>query len=534
MKPIKTFICATLLAAATLPVLAAPPAELFEFEQRISLELASDNDRFGYSAAIDGDRLVLGAPGVNTAGLESSGAVYIYLRTATGWEVERELEPSLPLKYGNFGDTVAISGNLLAVSSPRETARSNPFTGAVYLYERGSDGIWRELQRLISDQPDNQNSWGHALTFGDGGERLVIGESSEDRRGASNNILDQDRGAVHVFVRGEDGVFSREAKLTPSDNARFAYMGTSVAIDGDTIIAGAPQRTVNGSEIGSAYVFVRQGGTWIQQTIIVRSAPNIDDYFGGSVAVRGDTVAVSNNNTSNGREGVEVFERTNGLWTSRQFLRPANGVDTVTSGVNFGETEDVIVAVAQDNAVDGIAFAGSAYVFVKEGETWLEKRRLIASDPSSNAGFGRALAFDGDTIVVTSSAVGGQRGAGYTYEIDYARADAEVADFLRELFYHPTDNAPFRYKVRLFEDDGVLRPAPEKMGDYYSETEAARVETLLARVKTALLANPESAAYRDLLLDVYYDRSVAEAILARRSLVDIDKVRLDAPSVVGG
>ncbi len=231
---------------------------------------------------------------------------------------------------------------------------------------------------------------------------------------------------------------------------------------------------------------------------------------------------------------MEVFERTNGLWASRQFLRPANGVDTVTGGVNFGETEDVIVAVGQDNSVGGAGFAGSAYVFVKEGQSWFEKRRLIASDPSSNAGFGRAVAFDGDTILVTSSAVGGQRGAGYTYGIDYARADSEVADFLRELFYHPTDNAPFRYKVRLFEDDGVLRPAPEKMQNYYSETEAARVETLLARVKTALLANPESAAYRDLLLDVYYDRSVAEAILARRSLVDIDKVRLDAPSVAGG
>ncbi len=271
MNSIKTLICATLVVATTLPGLAAPPAELFEFEQRISLELASDNDRFGYSAAIDGDRLVLGAPGVNSAGSENSGAVYLYLRTSTGWEIEREIEPSAPLNFGNFGDAVAISGNLVAIGSTREAAETRPYTGAVYIYERGSDGIWRELQRLISDQPDNQNNWGGALAFGDGGERLVIGESTEDRRDASNRILDQDRGAVHVFVRGEDGMFSREAKLTPSDNARFAYMGTSVAIDGDTIIAGAPQRTVNGSEIGSAYVFVRQGGTWIQQTIIIRS-----------------------------------------------------------------------------------------------------------------------------------------------------------------------------------------------------------------------------------------------------------------------
>ncbi|MGI9243467.1 MAG: hypothetical protein ACR2RV_21890, partial [Verrucomicrobiales bacterium] len=529
MTPINRLICATFLAA-TCSAIAAPPAELFEFEQRISLELASDHDRLGSSAAVDGDRLALGAPGVDSADYEDSGAVYIYLRTATGWEIERELEPSSPLSYGRFGDVVAMSGKLVAVSSPRESQ----FTGAVYIYERGSDGIWRELQRLTSDQPGNQNSWGSALAFGDGGVRLVIGESHEDRRDAANNTLDRDRGAVHVFVRGEDGMFSREAKLTPSDNARFAYMGTSVAIDGDTIIAGAPQRTVAGAEIGSAYVFVRQGGMWNQQRIIVRSASNRDDYFGGSVAVRGDTIAVSNNNTGSGRDGVEVFERTNGNWSARQFLRPAGGEDTVTHGVNFGESDDVIVAASTNNTVDGIEYAGSAYIFVKEGQTWLDKRRLIASDPSSNAGFGRAVAVDGDTILVTSSAVGDGRGAAYTYEIDYSQADAEVADFLRDLFYHPTDNAPFRYKVSLFEDAGGLRPAPEKMDDYYSETEATRVETLLARVKTALLANTESAAYRNLLLDVYYDRTVAEAILARRSLVDIDKVRLDAPSVAGG
>jgi hypothetical protein len=99
------------------------------------------NDHFGASVAIDGDDIVVGAPGVTSSGRPDVGGAYVFQRAGSMWRFQRKLEPSNTHSVNDFGEAVAISGNYLVVGDP---AQHLPVagTGAAYLYRRtGTDWV---------------------------------------------------------------------------------------------------------------------------------------------------------------------------------------------------------------------------------------------------------------------------------------------------------------------------------------------------------------------------------------------------------
>ena len=98
------------------------------------------------------------------------------------------------------------------------------------------------------------------------------------------------QGAVYVFTRA-GGTWHQAAKLTASGGAAGDELGTSVAVSGTTIAAGAPYAAVNGDiEQGAVYVFARAGGTWHQAAKLTASGGAPGDDLGWSVAVSGTTI----------------------------------------------------------------------------------------------------------------------------------------------------------------------------------------------------------------------------------------------------
>ena len=119
------------------------------------------------------------------------------------------------------------------------------------------------------------------------GDIAVIGAYQDDGNGA-------DSGAAYVFTRVE-GVWTQAAKLTASDGAAYDNFGISVAVDGDTVVVGAPGDDGAGADSGSVYVFVKPTGGWATSTETAKLTASDGaalDYFGYSVAVDGDTVLV--------------------------------------------------------------------------------------------------------------------------------------------------------------------------------------------------------------------------------------------------
>lgn len=85
---------------------------------------------------------------------------------------------------------------------------------------------------------------------------------------------------------------AEDQKLTSSDGASLDHFGVSVAISGDTAVIGADDDDDAGSSSGSAYVFIRSGTTWSEQTKLIASDGVSGDRFGWSVALAVDTAVI--------------------------------------------------------------------------------------------------------------------------------------------------------------------------------------------------------------------------------------------------
>lgn len=196
-------------------------------------------------------------------------------------------------------------------------------------------------------------------------------------------------------------------------------LGASIAIDGDTIVAGAPNDDgavggINGDQSdsdamnsGAAYVYVRQAGAWVAQATLKADRPFASEYFGASVAILGDLIAVGatgNDPTaqptiSANRGAVYLFARSAGVWT------PAGKVTAqdATGGDMFGFqvilTADRLLVTAPFEGSQ-IEKSGAAYVFTRAADGWTELTKLKSSQPVKLSGWGSGLAYDGNTIVV--------------------------------------------------------------------------------------------------------------------------------------
>ena len=219
------------------------------------------------------------------------------------------------------------------------------------------------------------------------GDTAVAGALFDDDNGSQS-------GAAYVFTR-ESGVWSQSAKLIASDGAAGDRFGASVAVDGDTAVAGAFGDADNGSDSGAAYVFTRESGVWSQSAKLTASNGARGDRFGWSVAVDGDTAvagAYLDDDDDHGSESgsAYVFTRESGVWSQSAKLTPSDGA----RGDRFGYS----VAVDGDTAVAG-AESGSAYVFTRESGVWSQSAKLTPSDGAAGDYFGRSVAVDGDTAV---------------------------------------------------------------------------------------------------------------------------------------
>ncbi|MGQ0621416.1 MAG: Calx-beta domain-containing protein [Panacagrimonas sp.] len=292
----------------------------------------------------------------------------------------------------NFGLAVSLSGDtLLATAHNHGGGR-----GTVYVFVRFA-GSWVEQARLTPEMGDRINSGCQSVSLsGDTAAIPVTGQPSGD---------DHDAGRVYVFRR-TNGVWSREQIIVgPPDT--FDHFGCAVAVEGNTLLIGALGDDIAGrNSQGSAYVYVRDAGTWAAQAKLVAAEGRELDSFGFDVALSGERALIGapsggleNNNAA------YVFVRSGTTWMQEARLLPPSGGNP---GKHFGEA----VAISGDTAVVGAWTddlgrrttisnpPGSATVFVRTGSTWSRQARLIASRPTENPGFGISVSLQGDTALV--------------------------------------------------------------------------------------------------------------------------------------
>lgn len=265
-----------------MPAVQGGAAEVWRFdagvavrEQRILPPAPVAGGSFASRVVLDGDWLALLDPS------DGSARVHLYHRGAGGWMLVQTFDQP-PQEPTAFGTSLALRGNLLAIGSSDYSAPASGIaaSGAVHLY-RLQSGIWQAPETLVGLDPSAQRQLGFSLALGeraDGVRELAAG--APGRNGGE--------GAVYVF-REEGTTWVQEQRLQLSSAQAGELLGSSVALLGSTLVAGAPQAMVAGMTMaGRAAIWRRSGSSdfpWALEATVGEPSPASGDKFGQAVAL---------------------------------------------------------------------------------------------------------------------------------------------------------------------------------------------------------------------------------------------------------
>ena len=316
-------------------------------EGKVQASDKAASDQFGYAVAIDGDTAVVGAryededaSGGNNK--NNAGAAYIFTRTNSVWSQQAKLVASDRAANDHFGSSVAVDGDTVVVGAWYEDhnadgEKSSSAAGAAYVFTR-SGSSWSQQQKLVALDRSSYDEFGFTVAIDR--DTIVVGAPKQDGRGSSYSACSSSStrnycyGAVYVFTRYGNS-WTQQEKLIASDRYYTDQFGYSVAIDGDTVVAGAwyEDHDADGenskSSAGSAYIFTRSGSSWSQQQKIVASDRDGGDRFGHSVGVEGNTVIVGayaededadGNNSKSAAGSAYIFTRSGSSWSQEEKL----------------------------------------------------------------------------------------------------------------------------------------------------------------------------------------------------------------------
>jgi ketosteroid isomerase-like protein len=396
-----------LISAALIAGLGIPQAEAqTPSETILRPSEGKSGDFFGRSLSLSGDRAIIGARRTDFFGTTDAGAAYIYEQDANGnWQEITQLRASNGGAEDSFGYDVAVSGDYAIVGAHLEDGPSDltPGVGAAYVFERQSDGTWKEVELLRGSNSEESDSFGRSVAIS--GERAVVGAVSDEDPSTSSS----DTGAAYIFERQSDGSWMEVSILYASNAGQRDQFGHDVSLSQNQIIVGAMTddgERDNLGNSGAAYVFERKSdGTWQETALVRHPNPDQGDEFGWSVALEDGKAlvgAIREDGPSDGTfdaGAAFIFEeQSDGRWTNTDVVRASNpgSSDRFGYSVAISSEQAVIGAHREDGPSDGRSNSGAAYLFERQSDgTWKEVTVLYASNADSDDSFGRASAISG-------------------------------------------------------------------------------------------------------------------------------------------
>jgi FG-GAP repeat protein/dockerin type I repeat protein len=288
---------------------------------------------------------------------------------------------------------------------------------AMMFFASLAHAAWDPNEEAGLKAADAQGGDRFGYRVGISGDTAIVGAYRDDDNG-------RDSGSAYVFEKIA-GLWTRTAKLKPSDGGKDDRFGSSVSISGDTIVVGALQDDDLGSNTGAVYVF-EKGTGWAngsanQAAKLVADGGYEYARFGNAVCIDGDTLIVGawwDDGMAYQAGAAYIFERGAG-WTngSANQVVKLYGSDTAyydEFGISVSVSGDTAVVSSQSNGN-----FGAAYVFENNAGIWTESARLSPDDPQNNDAFGWSVSVHGDTVLVGSrdeDAMGSSSGSAYVFE----------------------------------------------------------------------------------------------------------------------
>jgi hypothetical protein len=302
---------------------------------------------------------------------------------------------------------VAISGDKVVVGAPWADVGGWQDAGAAYVFRRDKDGAgnWGQVAKLTaSDIYTHSDHMGTTVAID--GNTIVVGAAEKE----VNNI--RDAGAAYIFTSSSTDNWSQSAILTATTPHVQDLFGRAVTIDGDTVVVGAPWANAGTQfDTGFAHIFYRSGTQWNEVKKISASDPQPYDRFGTSLALDGDTLVVGayqpgSGSMSPGPGAAYIFERNASganQWGQRAKISATEGISGDRFGFATHVTGDKVVVGAYLTEVAGDIYRGAAYVFERNAggnNAWGQTAQLLAHDGKMGDQFGFAVAARGNILAV--------------------------------------------------------------------------------------------------------------------------------------
>ena len=292
-------------------------------EVKLTASDAAATFEFGQSVIIRGDTALVGAPDYDQ-GYDRVGAVYVFVRSGSGWVEEAKLTATIPRYWAFFGYAIAFDGDTAVIGAPGE-AHVGDFAGAAYVFTR-SGSTWTQQARIIATPPAADASFGVSVSVS--GDTALVGNADYN-----------DEGSAYVFVRTGSS-WHQEARLVGSDSIASDWFGGAVAVLGDRALVGAVADDDLGWYSGAAYVFEREGPSWTEQAkLLPVDWVTGDARFGESVALSDSRALIGANANVWGtseRGSAHVFDYLDSPGAGFCFGDPGSGTPCPCSNDNDG------------------------------------------------------------------------------------------------------------------------------------------------------------------------------------------------------
>lgn len=237
------------------------------------------SDQFGRAVALQGTHLLIGAPYDDNGSYVNHGSAYLFKYNGSAWLQSNKFIPTVMENSVEFGSSVTIDGDYLAIGAPG-CRENNAFrAGAVFVYNGPGGANWTLQQKLTNSQPAFEHFFGRSIDLH--GSRLVVGVPGQPVNSQTA------AGMISIFVRINNS-WSLENYVFSTDPQTEAYLGNAVAIRNTQVMGGAYLYDEEGQlNSGAVWVYSKPvaNSSWIFDRKITGSDVERVGFFGNAMAM---------------------------------------------------------------------------------------------------------------------------------------------------------------------------------------------------------------------------------------------------------
>ncbi len=237
-----------------------------------------DDEEFGFSVVLDGDRLFVGAPGAAHPSGGTPGAVYVFQRNGGTWTEVQKIFSSTAQGDGRFGHSLDVQGSELVVGAPLEDKVVGIFSinavGYAYHFEDVPGVGWTQRNRIASSVEGANSRFGDAVAISRN-SMAISAVSAQDGQGTFPGKVEtlerDDNGTPSI----SDDTWDSTQTLTPPQNALPRRFGEDLDLEGDLLVVGAPWLSsdfqfpyLDPLPQGRVFVYERDGSAWVQKDVL--------------------------------------------------------------------------------------------------------------------------------------------------------------------------------------------------------------------------------------------------------------------------